>query len=89
MEQNIAFKVDNHIDAKNVDLVVSRVMEVFASARVNGVSQKNLGRALDMMSETTKQAVMSFNNNTIQMNLAPAPEPHPGGEDEDEDEDEE
>ena len=82
MEQNIAFKVDNHVDAKNVDLVVSRVMEIFESARVNGVSQKNLGRALDMMSETTKQAVMSFNNNSIQMNLAPAPEPHPGDEDE-------
>lgn len=84
MEQNIAFKVDNHVDAKNVDLVVSRVTEIFESARVNGVSQKNLGRALDMMSETTKQAVMSFNNNSIHMSLAPAPEPHPGDEDEDE-----
>ena len=83
MEQNIAFKVDNYVDAKNVDLVVSRVIEIFESARVNGVSQKNLGRALDMMSETTKQAVMSFNNNTIQMNLTPNPEPYSGDEDED------
>ena len=82
MEQNIAFKVDNHVDAKNVDLVVSRVMEIFEGARVNGVSQKNLGRALDMMSKTTEQAVMSFNNNYIHMGLTPAPEPHPGDEDE-------
>lgn len=84
MEQNIAFKVDNHIDDENVDLVVSRVIEIFESARVNGVSQKNLGKALDMMSKTTEQAVMSFNNNSIQMNVTPAPEPHSGDEDEDE-----
>ena len=82
MEQNIAFKVDNHVDAKNVDLVVSRVVEIFESARVNGVSQKNLGRALDMMSKTTEQAVMAFNNISIQMPPATAPEPHPGDEDE-------
>lgn len=82
MEQNIAFKVDNHVDAKNVDLVVSRVIEIFESARVNGVSQKNLGRALDMMAGTTKQAPMSFNNNDIRMYLPPAPEPNLGGEDE-------
>lgn len=75
MEQNIAFKVDNHVDAKNVDLVVSRVIEIFESARVNGVSQKNLGKALDMMSKTTEQAVMSFNNVSIQMPPATAPEP--------------
>ena len=86
MEQNIAFKVDNHVDAKNVDLVVSRVTEIFESARVNGVSQKNLGRALDMMSKTTEQAVMSFNNVSIQMPPATVPEPCLGDEDEDEDE---
>lgn len=76
MEQNIAFKVDNHIDDKNVDLVVSRVIEIFESSRVNGVSQKNLGRALDMMSKTTEQAVMSFNNINIEMRPATVPEPH-------------
>lgn len=75
MEQNIAFKIDNHVDAENVDLVVSRVIEIFESARVNGVSQKNLGRALDMMSKTTEQAVMAFNNISIQMPPAPSPEP--------------
>lgn len=84
MEQNIGIKVDNHIDDKNVDLVVSRVIEIFESARVNGVSQKNLGRALDMMSKTTEQAVMSFNNISIQMPPATAPEPYLGDEDEDE-----
>lgn len=82
MEQNIGIKVDNHIDDKNVDLVVSRVMEIFESARVNGVSQKNLGRALDMMSKTTEQAVMSFNNISIQMPPAAVPEPYLGDEDE-------
>lgn len=82
MEQNIAFKIDNHVDDKNVDLVVSRVIEIFESARVNGVSQKNLGKALDMMSETTEQAVMSFNNISIQMPPATVPEPHLGDEDE-------
>lgn len=82
MEQNTAFKIDNHVDAKNVDLVVSRVTEIFESARVNGVSQKNLGKALDMMSKTTEQAVMSFNNISIQMPPATAPEPRLGDEDE-------
>ena len=82
MEQNIGIKVDNHIDAKNVDLVVSRVMDIFESARVNGVSQKNLGRVLDMMSKTTEQAVMSFNNISIQMPPTMAPEPYIGDEDE-------
>lgn len=82
MEQNIAFKVDNHVDAKNVNLVVSRAIEIFESARVNGVSQKNLGKALDMMAKTTEQAVMSFNNISIQMPPASSPEPHLGTEDE-------
>lgn len=82
MEQNIGIKVDNHIDAKNVDLVVSRVIDIFESARVNGVSQKNLGRALDMMSKTTEQAVMSFNNINIQMPPTSPPEPYSGDEDE-------
>lgn len=82
MEQNVAFKIDNHVDAKNVDLVVSRVIEIFESARVNGVSQKNLGRALDMMSETTKQTAMSFNNISIQMPPATASEAYSGEDEE-------
>lgn len=60
-----ALNFNNSVDSKSLTLVTAHIKEVFESARVNGVADENLGKALDLMGASFESGNIAVSNCTF------------------------